>query len=293
MSAPTLAAWPNGKKIAVAVKIMFEAWSEGKWPPYIATASAPKEGVVNTAAQAWATYGGHVGAWRMLESLDKLNVPATFFTSARCTELYPDAVKQIVACGHDLAGHSYSQDQLLTYLKPDEQRAMIRRCIDMLQQCAGHKVTGWACPSVAFTPETAGLLAEAGLKWHADVTYTDLPFCMPTPYGTIAGVPTTDFSDLRVFKASTQDFFDVYKGLLKYHEQLDSMSMIVLVLHTQFAGRPVMTAVFEQTLRHLAQSPHVWFTRHKDMGEWALQTGRDSLSYADRFKLRSAAGRGR
>src|SRR3981081_4834088 len=31
-------------------------------------------------------------------------------------------------------------------------------------------MTGWASPVVAFTPETAGLLARAGLSWTTDVT---------------------------------------------------------------------------------------------------------------------------
>jgi len=144
--------------------------------------------------------------------LDRLQVPGTFFTSARCSEEYPAAVKQIVKSGHDIGGHSYTQDQLLAYMTVEQQEATIRNSIDLLESCGGRKVTGWASPVVAFTPETAGLLAKAGLTWTTDVTYADLPIKIATPHGVIAGVPTTDFSDNRVMRASPRDLFDVYKG---------------------------------------------------------------------------------
>src|ERR1035437_249995 len=149
-----LSAWPNGKKIAISVTVMFEAWSEGKAPSYSVQASALKAGVADAASQAWATYGGRVGVWRLLRLFNQMRIPATFFTSGRCAELYPQAVQQIVNDGHDLAAHSYAQDQLLTYGGLDEQRALIRKSIDCLTNLTGYKVTGWAAPAVAFTPET-------------------------------------------------------------------------------------------------------------------------------------------
>ena len=42
----------------------------------------------------------------------------TFCVKARCAELYPEAVAQIVRSGHDVAGHGYLQDQLLAYMAP-------------------------------------------------------------------------------------------------------------------------------------------------------------------------------
>ena len=69
---------------------------------------------------------------------------------------------------------------------------------------------------VAFTPETAGFLAKAGLTWTTDVTYADLPIKIHTPHGTIAGVPTTDFSDNRVLRADPRDLYDAYKGTFDY-----------------------------------------------------------------------------
>ncbi len=149
-------AWPNGKKIAVSVTVMFETWTENAAPNYSVQTTHLKAGTVDHASKAWSTYGGRVGVW----------LPGTFFTSARCTEEYPDAVKQIVKSGHDLAAHSYAQDHLLAYMTLEDQQKTIRRSIDLLQSCGGKTITGWGSPVVAFTPETAGFLAQAGLKWR-------------------------------------------------------------------------------------------------------------------------------
>ena len=167
--------WPNGKKVAVSVTVMFETWAEGKAPNYSVQTTHLKAGTVDHASKAWSTYGGRVGVWRIINMLDRLQIPGTFFTNARCAEEYPDAVKQIVKSGHDLGGHAYTQDQLLAYMSLDEQQATIRKSIDLLEACGGKKVTGWGSPVVAFTPETAGFLAKAGLTLTTDVTYADLP----------------------------------------------------------------------------------------------------------------------
>src|SRR5262252_7110181 len=208
--------WPNGKKVAVSVTVMFETWADDKAPTYSVQTTHLKSGTVDHAGKAWSTYGGRVGVWRIISLLDRLGIPGTFFVDARCTEEYPDAVKQIVRSGHDIGGHAYTQDQLLSYMTLEEQEKTIRQSVDLLQQCGGKKVTGWASPVVAFTPETAGFLAKAGLTWTTDVTYADLPIKIKTPHGTIAGVPTTDFSDNRVLRANPRDLYDTYKGTLDY-----------------------------------------------------------------------------
>lgn len=281
--APKYASWPNGKRVAVSVTVMFETWSEDHAPTYSVQATSLKKGVVDHAAKAWSTYGGRVGIWRLIRLLDDHGIPGTFFTNARCTELYPDAVKQIVRSGHDVAGHSYTHDQILSYMTLEEQQAMIRKSVDMLQDCTGKKVTGWGSPAVAFTPETNGFLVQEGLSWHTDVTYVDLPHRIRTPYGDIAGVPTTDFSDNRVLKANTRDLFDVYKGTFDYLMEREPMGLLVMVIHTQFGGRPLVSSVVNDILKYMKSHPDVWFTNHKELGKWALEQDADEHTYAARF----------
>lgn len=279
----TKSAWPNGKKIAVSVTVMFETWSEDAAPNYSVQTTHLKSGTVDYASKAWSTYGGRVGVWRLIRMLDRLQIPGTFFTNGRCVEEYPDAVRQIAKSGHDIAGHAYVQDQLLAYMSLEDQQKTIQRSVELLSSCSGKKITGWSSPVIAFTPETAGFLAKAGLKWTCDVTYADLPIRIHTPHGVIAGVPTTDFSDNRVMRASPRDLFDAYKGTFDYLSENEQMSLLVLVIHCQFGGRPLMTAVVREILEYIRKSPDVWFARHEELASWALAEGIDEHSYRERY----------
>jgi peptidoglycan-N-acetylglucosamine deacetylase len=275
--------WPNGKKVAVSVNVMFETWSEGNAPTYSVQTTHLKSGTVDHAGKAWSTYGGRVGVWRLINLLDRLRIAGTFFTNARCAEEYPDAVRQIVKSGHDLGAHAYTQDQLLAYMSLAEQEKTIRMSVDLLEACGGKKVNGWASPVVAFTPETAGFLAKAGLAWTSDVTFADLPIKIRTPHGVIAGVPTTDFSDNRVMRASPRDLYDAHKGTIDYLIAHEPLGLLVLVIHCQFGGRSLITAVLQDILTYIASLPDVWFARHDELARWALEQDVDEVSYRSRF----------
>lgn len=275
--------WPNGKRIAVAVTVMYETWSEGKAPQYSVQATHLKPNTVDHAGVKWSTYGGRVGVWRIIKSLDRLGVPATFFTNAACAELYPDSVKQIVRSGHDIGGHAYYQDQLLAYMEPEEQRSTIRKSLDILADVSGKKPTGWLSPVLAFTPETPDFLKEAGLDWHADVTYIDLPHRIETKFGTMAAVPNSDFTDNRVLRSSTLDLFDVHSTTFDYLYENEPMSLLALTLHCQFGGRPMVISAFEKLIKYIAQHDGVWFARHEELAQWALAADLPEHTYQARF----------
>ena len=275
--------WPNGKRIAVSATVMFETWSDDAAPTYSVQTTRLRPGTVDHAGRAWSTYGGRVGVWRLIHMLDRLQIPGTFFTNARCAEEYSDAVRQIVTSGHDLAAHGYTQDQLLAYMTPEAQQKTIRHSVDLLESRGGRKITGWVSPVLAFTPETNGFLAQAGLKWTGDVTYADLPIQIDTPHGMIAGIPTSDFADNRVLRASPRDLYDALTGTFDYLVDNEPMGLLVIVMHCQFGGRPLITSALQDALKYFATSPACWITRHEELANWALAARTRELTYRRRF----------
>jgi peptidoglycan/xylan/chitin deacetylase (PgdA/CDA1 family) len=275
--------WPNGSRIAVAVTAMLESWPEGKAPTYTVSTSTLNPGTVDLAGHAWSTFGGRVGVWRIIRTLDRHNVPATFAVNARSAELYPEAVRQMVESGHDVCGHNYTQDQVLSNMGPEEEQATIRKCLAILAETSGVQPTGWLSSVGQFTENTVAFLAGEGLAWHSDVTYTDLPHRIMTAHGPIAAVPNTDFTDNRVLRGSPRDFFDAYKSAFDYLYQNEPMSMLVITLHCQFGGRPLIISVFEQVLQYIARFPGVWWASHAELGRWALEAKADDHPYQTRF----------
>src|SRR5262249_10218939 len=114
-------------------------------------------------------------------------------------------------------------------------------------------------------------------------TCAALPTKLPTPRGVFAGVPTTDFSDNRVMRASPRDLFDVYKGTFDYLHQNEPMALMVFVIHCQFGGRPLITAVLQETLKYIGQFPGVWVAPPEELARWALAADVDEHSYQSRF----------
>lgn len=55
-------------------------------------------------------------------------------------------------------------------------------------------------------------------------------------------------------------------------------------LHCHFGGRPMIISVFEQIIKYIEQSPGVWFTRHSELGRWALKADVDEHTYRQLFR---------
>jgi len=225
--------WPDGKRIAVAVTAMLETWSDGKGPPYGVQASPLKPGTTDYAGIAWGSYGGKVGVYRLIRLFKDNGIIATFAVNGRCAEIYPDAVKAIVASGHDVAGHAWYQDQLLSYLAPEEERAVIARSLDVLERTTGVRPAGWISPSMAFTGHTRGFLAEQKLKWHGDARDSDLPRLVDSggPGGEIVHIPGSDFTDNRVLRSSSMDLWDVHANTFDYLYQREAPAFMALTMH--------------------------------------------------------------
>lgn len=278
------AAWPNGRRLAVAITVMFEVWPEGEGPPNLVQRTQVRPGVVDYQAITWPHYGGREGVWRLLRLLDAHGVPATFCVNARCAEVYPAAVAQILRAGHDIAAHGYTQDLLLAHASsPEEEHALIRRSLDVLEERTGRRPEGWLSPVLAWTQHTADFLAQEKVLWQGDANYTDLPRRVRTRHGTLVHIPHSDYTDNRVLWLSPRQYYDVYRDTFDYLYDREPMSLLVMTVHCHFGGRPLMAAAFDRLLGYFARFPEVWFARHGELARWALANETEEVTYAQRF----------
>src|SRR5512145_2625372 len=187
--------WPNDEKIAVMVTIMFEVWSEGKAPPYSPMTTALKPGTPDLLGISWSQYGGKTGIWRFMRILEEAGIRATVCLNAKAAEDFPEAVNELHRRGHEIAGHSYTQDLVLPYLTPEEEKAVIERCTRIIEKAVGTRPVGWFSPVAAPTVRTAEFLAGAGYLWHGDYNDTDLPYPFQTAKGTLVAIAHSDFTD--------------------------------------------------------------------------------------------------
>jgi peptidoglycan/xylan/chitin deacetylase (PgdA/CDA1 family) len=261
-------AWPSGARIAVVVTCLLENWSGDKGPPFSVQTTALKPGTHDRAAMTWGQYGGRNGVWRLLKILNENKAPSTFCANARSMELAPQAVDWILQSGHEIAAHSYTQDALMAYLSPDEERSMIEKCIRVFEKMTGAPPKGWISPVLAPTALTEEFIAEAGFLWYGDYNNIDLPCCVETKKGTLVALPHSDFADHRVLRLNTRDWYDVYKDTFDYLYANESTSFLNITVHCHFGGRPLMAAQVDRILKYIRGFPRAWIVRHDDLAQW-------------------------
>lgn len=275
--------WPNGKRVAVYVTGMLEVWSEGKAPTYTVQTTSLRTDAVDHGGIAWSRYGGRIGVWRIIRALNDFGIRGTFATNGMITEFYPDAIKEIVRSGHDIAGHGVWQDQMINDMSPQEQHATIKCTLDVFEKATGKRPEGWLSQVLAWTPETPDFLAQEGVRWWGDAKDIDLPKKIKTKHGEIIAIPVSEFTDNRVLRGSPRDFFDVYKDTFDYLYRHEPMSVLNIILHCQWGGRPPVTAMFRQILKYISEFPDVWFTTPGEIATWFAGQARDEITYSERY----------
>jgi peptidoglycan/xylan/chitin deacetylase (PgdA/CDA1 family) len=245
-----------------------ENWSGDKGPPFSVQTTSLRPNTHDRAAMTWGTYGSRNGVWRLLKILNEHRVPATFVANAHSMEIAPSAVDCMLKSGHEIAAHSYTQDALMAYLTPAEERAIIEKCVGVFKKLTGAPPKGWLSPVLAPTASTEELIAEAGFLWYGDYNNIDLPFCVNTAKGTLVALPHTDFADHRVLRGNPRDWFDVYKDTFDYLYRNEPTSFLNVTVHCHFGGRPLMAAQIDRILKYLCGFPEVWLARHDELAEW-------------------------
>lgn len=181
--------WPGGKTAALVVNIMVEQWAPGVAPGLGPLGNPLPAGALDNQAVSWADYGWRTGVWSALELLERESVPATFYVSGILTETAPKAIAAIAESGHELSGHSWSQDRIPARIKREEEREEIIRCTEAITAISGQRPRGWISPRCTPSTSTPELLAEAGYEWWGDVFDSDLPYWLDTAQGRITALP--------------------------------------------------------------------------------------------------------
>jgi peptidoglycan/xylan/chitin deacetylase (PgdA/CDA1 family) len=104
-----------------------------------------------------------VGLPRALDTLAALDLRATFFVEGLNAELYPQALRDIAAAGHEVGLHGWRHEQWDT-LSPAQEDDLLRRGVAALAGL-GLEVEGFRPPGGALGPRTLDALAAHGVRW--------------------------------------------------------------------------------------------------------------------------------
>lgn len=139
---------------------------------------------------------------RILETLDRHGVKATFFIVGWVAETCPTIARKIAESGHEIASHSYWH-RAVCKLDAAEFRKDLARSIDILEQQTGQKVRGFRAPGFSITPDmnwAFETMLDLGLEYDASL---------------LAKRPVTSLSDVAVVTDSGRILPEIPCNLLQ------------------------------------------------------------------------------
>ena len=119
---------------------------------------------------------------RLLDELGAYRLRSTFFVEAINCELYPEALREIAARGHELGVHGW-RHEAWGELAPTRERELLVRASGAFREL-GLAPRGFRPPGGAATAQTAGLLRELGYAWWSPAVdaVADVPGLRDVPF---------------------------------------------------------------------------------------------------------------
>ena len=267
--------WPEGNRIAVTINIMHEWESLPRSGAIHKRPLTPGASVVDFLALGAREYGANFGFRRLLDVLERFNVPATVFASGLMAELFPDTLREAAQRGHEIACHHWDQCRHpFEYGNPEEEREAILRSIDAIERATGARPLGYMSPGPRPSPFTLEICAALGFRWNGDYCNSDVPYTMTVNGKKLVSLgyvrPSYTDNDLLPLGLSggllqLQDEFDAH-----YEESAHRPMKFRYAMHNFTGGRPGLAKVFEKFLEYVRSHRGVWFCRSIDMADfWA------------------------
>ncbi|WP_084965188.1 polysaccharide deacetylase family protein [Thermoactinospora rubra] len=218
-------------------------------------------------------YGPDVGLPRILDLLDELGVPATFFVPGWVAEHRPGLAKSIADRGHEVAHHSYSH-RPPTSMTPEEERADFERALEVFAaqgiEIAGHRAALWEA-----SWHTAGLVAEYGLLYDSSLMGDDRPYKVATDAGQVVELPVhwslDDWEQYAFLPAPHVGAVieSPAKVLELWRAELDGMRhyrcLFNLCVHPFLSGRPGRAMALRRFVEYALECGDVRFAQCRDV----------------------------
>ena len=267
------AGWPADRPLAISVNVMLEGWTDESAPGIGPMGNPLKTGVLDLQARSWAEYGPKVGAWRLLDILDRMQLRAVFYTSGIVAERYADLLGAIAKAGHIVAAHGWGQNIIPAYQTTEDEQRDLARCVAAIERNAGHRPDGWLSPRCTPSARTSTLLATAGFQWHADFFDSDLPCRYETSAGPITAMPfTMEVNDMPLYVRYGNEpdaFTRILERLVVNWPRLGRPAgCLDITVHAHVFGRPFGAVEFMSALdvarRH---GDWAWLTDHRALAD--------------------------
>ena len=147
--------WPNHAKCAVLLTIHVDGESLYNRDP-----AHPSPRRVS-----YGRYGPVRAVDRLLELADRKKIPCSYFVPGQIAERYPDMLRRIDACGHEIGFHGYDHEEHMYTDRPTQAwMDVIRRSQETFDRIIGKQAVGFVATSSDFQ-------MDAPQIWHEQLGF--------------------------------------------------------------------------------------------------------------------------
>jgi allantoinase len=275
--------WPGGARLAVYLGVNLEHFAFGEGLGAELAPGGPQPDVLN---YAWRDYGNRVGAWRLIEMLDELSLPATVLLNSAMYGYAPSLVAAHRARGDEMAGHGRTNSERQSVLDEGAERALIAECTAAITREEGAAPRGWLSPWIAESRTTPDLLAEAGYRYTLNWCADDQPWWMATRSGRLLAVPypqeVNDIPSVVARKDGAEQFCEMI--VADFEERLrqtaDGRAQVMgIALHPYIVGQPYRLRALRRALARITlERGGVWFTTAGAVADAAMALPEGAIS---------------
>jgi allantoinase len=266
-----VAAWPAGKKVAVSFALFVEEFGFGQGPVFRPDLASRNPDLVNEAFRQYSIDWGNPRVGRLFKELD---VPLNIVLNAEFPGKHASVWKELRAAQPNAPiiahGMNNSSNALPLGRGLAEQKAYVRRTLDLIAGATGVRPTGWSAPSVYSNGDTMRATAAEGISYTLDQMDSDIIARLKTPDGSLVLLPypvvTVDMGQhLARMKSPTEieTLWLDYVLELAHEARADparEATTVVIGIHPFVVGTPDGAAALRRVLTRLKQDDKVWLT---------------------------------
>lgn len=257
--------WPGGARLAVFIALNLEHFAFGEGLGAELAPGGPQPDVLN---YAWRDYGNRVGAWRLRDLFDALDLPASVLANSAMYGYAPQLMASFRARGDEIVGHGRTNSERQSLLDPVAEAELIAEATRILTQAEGVAPQGWLSPWIAESAVTPDLLVEAGYGYTLNWCMDDQPVWMRTRAGRLLAIPyPQEINDIPAIVAR-KDAADVFADMIiaNFDEMLlqsvKQPLVMGIALHPYLVGQPYRLRALRRALCHVAaHRDQIWLTR--------------------------------
>jgi peptidoglycan/xylan/chitin deacetylase (PgdA/CDA1 family) len=226
-------------------------------------------------------YGARAGIPRILRTLERHGVPATFFMPAVSAMLNPGEVKAVADAGHEIGLHSWIHE-FNSRLDHETERNLALRARDVLERLSGRRPVGMRTASWDFSPWTLSIIREMELLYDSSMMADDEPYELldrGEPTG-IVELPVEWIRDDAVYfnmdrSASLRPYggpemvFDIFRRELEV--AFDEGGMFLLTMHPHHIGHRSRIWILDAIIAAAKAKGSVWFATHADIAAYCAR----------------------